>query len=254
MKKVYVLALLLLAAGPAVAAPAPAAKPGHAAIASAHKLATDAGFEVLAAGGNAFDAAVAVAAALAVVEPQSSGIGGGGFFLLHRASDGRNVMIDARETAPASVDPKQYLDANGKLDQNKSWNGPYAAGIPGEPAGLVWIAAHYGKLPLAQSFAPAIRIARDGFQPDARMLDAIAERIEVIKRYPAAAALYLDNGTAPKAGWTFRDPDIARTLDLIAAKGDAGFYRGEFAQRLVDGINAAGGQMPSTRRCANSPR
>ena len=237
MKKVYLLFLLLVA--PVLVTAAESKKPGHAAIASAHKLATEAGFEVLAAGGNAFDAAVAVAATLSVVEPQSSGIGGGGLFLLHRVSDGKDVMIDARETAPASTDAKQYLDAQGNLDQDKSWNGPLAAGIPGEPAGLVWIAEHYGKLPLAKSLAPAMRVAREGFQPDARLLDAIGERIEVIKRYPAAAALYLENGAAPKAGWTFKNPDIARTLEVIA---NGGFYHGEFAQHLIDGINATGGK------------
>jgi len=232
---------ILLLALPLFAGAAEAPRPGHAAIASAHKLATAAGFEVLDQGGNAFDAAVAVAATLSVVEPQSSGIGGGGLFLLHRASDGKNVMIDARETAPASTDAKQYLDAHGNLDQDKSWNGPLAAAIPGEPAGIVWLAEHYGKLPLTKSLAPAIRVAREGFQPDARLLDAIGERIEVIKRFPAAAALYLQNGAAPPAGWTFKNPDIAHTLELLAAKGDDGFYHGEFAQRLVDGINAAGG-------------
>jgi len=238
VKKLYLFALLLVL--PLFAA-AETSRPGHAAIASAHKLATAAGFEVLDQGGNAFDAAIAVAAMLSVVEPQSSGIGGGGLFLLHRASDGKNVMIDARETAPASTDAKQYLDAQGNLDQDKSWNGPLAAGIPGEPAGIVWLAEHYGKLPLAKSLAPAIRVAREGFQPDARLLDAIGERIEVIKRYPAAAALYLQNGATPAAGWTFKNPDIAQTLELLGAKGNDGFYRGEFAQRLIDGINAAGG-------------
>ena len=236
-----ILLCLLLIAVPLFAAAVEAVKPGHAAIASAHKLATEAGFDVLGQGGNAFDAAVAVAAALSVVEPQSSGIGGGGLFLLHRASDGKDLMIDARETAPASTDAKQYLDAQGNLDQDKSWNGPLAAGIPGEPAGLVWLAEHYGKLPLAKSLAPAIRIAREGFTPDARLLDAIGERIEVIKRYPASAALLLDHGAAPKDGWIFKNPDIARTLELIATHGNEGFYRGEFAQHLVDGINAVGG-------------
>jgi gamma-glutamyltranspeptidase/glutathione hydrolase len=239
VKKLHLFMLLL--GLPLFAGAAETSRPGHAAIASAHKLATAAGFEVLDQGGNAFDAAVAVAATLSVVEPQSSGIGGGGLFLLHRASDGKNVMIDARETAPESTDAKQYLDAQGNLDQDKSWNGPLAAGIPGEPAGIVWLAEHYGKLPLAKSLAPAIRVAREGFQPDARLLDAIGERIEVIKRYPAAAALYLQNGAAPAAGWTFKNPDIAHTLELLGAKGNDGFYRGEFAQRLVDGINAAGG-------------
>ena len=238
----YICASWLLLLSVAAGAAEPAQKPGHAAIASAHKLATEAGFEVLAAGGNAFDAAVAVAAALSVVEPQSSGIGGGGLFLLHRASDGRDVMIDAREAAPASTDPKDYLNASGDLDQDKSWNGPFAAAIPGEPAGLVHLAEHYGRLPLSKSLAPAMRIARAGFQPDARLLDAIAERINVIKRYPASARLYLDNGAAPQAGWVFKNPDIARTLELIAAKGNEGFYGGEMARRLVDGINAAGGK------------
>ena len=245
MKK-YIGIVFTIVCGPvacgAATAAEPAQKPGHAAIASAHKLATEAGFEVLAAGGNAFDAAVAVAAALSVVEPQSSGIGGGGLFLLHRASDGKNVMVDAREAAPASTDAKDYLNAQGDLDQDKSWNGPSAAAIPGEPAGLVHLAQHYGKLPLAKSLAPAMRIAREGFQPDARLLDAIAERIDVVKRYPASAALYLENGAAPKPGWTFKNPDIAHTLELIAQHGNDGFYRGEMAKTLVDGINAVGGK------------
>lgn len=240
MNKSY-FAALLFAASACVAHADSAQKPGHAAIASAHKLATAAGFEVLDKGGNAFDAAVAVAAVLAVVEPQSSGLGGGGLFLLHRASDSKDVMVDARETAPAAVNAKQYLDANGKLDQDKSWNGPLAAAIPGEVAGMVWISRHYGKLPLSTTLVPAIRIARDGFQPDARFLGELGERTEVITRYPAAAALLLDHGALPKAGWTFKNPDLARTLELIAAKGDDGFYRGEFAHKLVAGVNAAGG-------------
>jgi len=198
-------------------AAAPAAEqPGRAAIASAHKLATDAGFEVLAQGGNAFDAAVAVAAALSVLEPQSSGIGGGGFFLLRRASDGKETMVDARETAPAAVDAKDYLDANGNPDRDHSINGPLSAAIPGEPAGIVWIAQHYGKLPLSKSLAPAIRLAREGFKPDSRFLGELAERKEVIKRFPASVALYLIDGEAPKEGWVFKTPDLARVLEAIA--------------------------------------
>ncbi|MEO7014657.1 MAG: gamma-glutamyltransferase, partial [Dokdonella sp.] len=113
---------------------AQAARPGKAAIASSHQLATDAGLEVLAKGGNAFDAAIAVGAALAVIEPQSSGIGGGGFFLLHRADNGKDVFLDARERAPAESRSELWADANGKLDKDKSVNGPLSAGIPGEPA------------------------------------------------------------------------------------------------------------------------
>jgi len=218
------------------------AKPGHAAIASAHKLATEAGFEMLAQGGNAFDAAVAVAAALSVVEPQSSGLGGGGMFLLHRASDGKDVFIDARETAPAAVDAKDYLAANGDLDKDHSLNGPLSAAIPGEPAGLVWLAQHYGKLPLAKSLAPAIRLARQGFAIDKRFADEVRYRKPIFERYPAAAALFLDKGEVPSVGWVFKNPDIAATLALIAAQGNDGFYRGEFAARLVDDVKAKGGR------------
>ena len=149
-------------------------KPGHAAIASAHPLATQAGMEVLDEGGNAFDAAVAVASTLSVVEPQSSGIGGGGLFLLRRMPDRKETMIDARETAPAAVDPKDYLKADGNPDRDHSLNGPLSAAIPGEPAALVWLAKNYGNLPLSKSLAPAIRIARDGFKPDSRFIEELA--------------------------------------------------------------------------------
>lgn len=233
----FIVALIALTSFGAQAAD----KPGHAAIASAHTLATTAGFEVLAEGGNAFDAAVAVAATLAVVEPQSSGIGGGGLFLLHRAADGKDVMIDARETAPVAVNPQDYQDVNGQPDRDHSLNGPLSAGIPGEVAGLVWIAQHYGALPLAKSLAPSIRIARQGFQPDARFLGALAARKDVVARWPASNALYLVNGEAPKAGWTFKTPDLARVLEGIAARGNDGFYRGDLATRLVAGVRGAGG-------------
>ena len=137
----------------------PQHSPG-AAIASAHSLATDAGFQVLAQGGNAFDAAVTVSAVLSVVEPISSGLGGGGFFLLHDAKTGKDVFVDARETAPAAATPQAYLDKDGNLDRERSENGPWAAGIPGLPAALVHVAEKYGRLPLSQTLAPAIRIAR----------------------------------------------------------------------------------------------
>ena len=219
-----------------------AEKPGHAAIASAHTLATQAGFEVLAAGGNAFDAAVAVASTLSVVEPQSSGLGGGGFFLIRNMADGKETMIDARETAPAAVDQKDYLKANGEPDRDHSLNGPLSSGIPGEPAALVWMAKHYGRLPLEKSLAPAIRIAREGFKPDSRFIGELAQVSSRIARYPDAAALYLVDGQAPQVGWTFRSPDLAAVLEKIAREGDDGFYRGDVAKKLVDGVHAAGGR------------
>ena len=216
-------------------------RPGHAGIASANFHATEAGLEVLAKGGNAFDAAIAVASTLSVVEPESSGIGGGFMAVLHRASDGREVFIDARETAPAAVNPKDYLDKNGEPNRDTALNGPLSAGIPGEPAGLAWLAAHYGKLPLKESLAPAIRTARDGFEPDGRLVNAISEREQDIRRWPASVAKYLPDGKVPVKGQLWRDPDQARTLEMLGEHGFDGFYRGETAKKLVDAVRAAGG-------------
>ncbi|SFL20372.1 gamma-glutamyltransferase [Rhodanobacter glycinis] len=225
----------------AAAASQLALRPGHAAIASANFLATNAGFEVLAKGGNAFDAAIAVASTLSVVEPESSGLGGGFMGTLHIAKSNRNVFLDAREVAPAAVNPKDYVNPDGSPNRDASLKGPLSAGIPGEPAGLVWLAKHYGKLPLKTSLAPAIRIASDGFKPDPRLLSSIKGEQKNLERWPASAAKYLPNGKPPVEGAIWRDPDQAHTLELIAAHGDAGFYHGEVAQKLVDAVRAAGG-------------
>ena len=216
-------------------------KPGKAVIASAHRLATEAGHEVLAMGGNAFDAAVAVGAALAVVEPSSSGIGGGAFWLLHRASDGHEVMIDARETAPAAIKAEMYLDADGQLDRDKSVNGALAAGIPGEPAGFVHLAQRYGKLPLSKSLAPAIRLAREGFPFGPRLKQLIGNRVEVLNRWPSSASIFLVDGKMPADDAIIRQPDLAATLQALAREGRDGFYRGAVAEKLVKGVRDAGG-------------
>ncbi|HPW12405.1 MAG TPA: gamma-glutamyltransferase [Thermomonas sp.] len=218
------------------------AKPPGAAIASAHALATDAGFETLARGGNAFDAAVTVSAVLSVVEPISSGLGGGGFFLLHDAKTGKDVFVDARETAPAAATPQAYLDKAGELDRDRAENGPWSAGIPGLPAALVHVAQRHGRLPLAQSLAPAIRIAREGFPVYARLARGYAERREVMERYPGTREVYLRNGQPPKEGDLFRQPELAATLERLAAGGFDGFYRGTTAKRLLAGVKAAGGK------------
>ena len=221
--------------------PKAAEKPGAAVISSAHHLATDAGHEVLAMGGNAFDAAVAVSAALAVVEPSSSGIGGGAFWLLHRAADGHDIMIDARETAPAAIKAAMYLDEAGQLDRDKSVNGALAAGIPGQPAGLVHLASRYGRLPLAKSLAPAIRLARNGFPFGPRLKQLIGSRVDVLKRWPASAGIFLVDGKIPTDDALIRQPDLARTIESLATHGHDGFYRGEVARKLVDGVVRAGG-------------
>jgi gamma-glutamyltranspeptidase/glutathione hydrolase len=221
---------------------APAAHPPGAAIASGHALATDAGLATIRAGGNAFDAAVTVSSVLSVVEPISSGLGGGGFFLLHDAKSGKDTFLDAREMSPASATPDKYLDKDGNLDPDKSENGPWSAGLPGLPAALVDLAAKHGRLPLAESLAPAIRIAREGFPVYARLERGYASRREVMERYPGTRAVFLADGDPPQVGETLRQPELARTLELLAQKGFDGFYRGETAQKLVASVNAEGGQ------------
>ncbi len=211
-------------------------------VASAHALASEAGIEILGKGGNAFDAAVAVSAVLSVVEPISSGLGGGGFFLLHDARTGKDIFIDARETAPIAATPARFLDANGGFDRDRATNGPWSAGIPGLPAGLVHLSKTYGKLPLKITLAPAIRIARDGFPVYARMSQGYAQRAAVMERYPGTRAVFLADGDALKEGEIFRQPDLARTLELLAEKGHDGFYRGETANEILAGVKAEGGE------------
>jgi len=233
--------MLLLLAPFAQAADAPAARPPAAALASANAAATDAGLEVLRAGGNAFDAAVAVSATLGLVEPESSGLGGGGFFLLRLAGDGREVFIDARERAPLAATRDMYLDAQGKPNREQTVNGPLAAAIPGLPAGLVHVSRDYGRLPLAKSLAPAIRLAQRGWEFGDKNIAMLGYRKDVLAKSPAAAALFLRAGGVPAKGARMRNPDYAKALGLLASQGHDGFYRGPFAQRLVDGVRAAGG-------------
>ncbi len=212
-----------------------------AAIASAHPLATAAGQEIFARGGNAFDAAVAVAAALAVVEPYSSGLGGGGFWLLHRARDGYQVMVDGRETAPRRATPALYFDRQGNPIRGATTQGGRSAAIPGVPAALVHVARNYGKLPLAASLAPAIRYARDGFEVDPRYARIAGLRERFLQDQASAARIFLHNRQAPQPGYALRQPELAATLARLAGEGRDGFYAGEVAQALVAAANAAGG-------------
>ncbi|MDX1824329.1 MAG: gamma-glutamyltransferase family protein, partial [Thiohalomonadales bacterium] len=237
MLRIYFVLFVLLLACNVNAAP----RPPKAAIATAHPVATAAGFEILDAGGNAFDAAVAVSATLAVVEPYSSGIGGGGFWLLHRVSDGKQVMIDGRETAPLAATRDMYLDEAGKVIPGLSVDGVLAAGIPGEPAALVHLASHYGRLPLSRSLAPAIRAAREGFVVTPHYQRMAQFRLAALQASPAAAAVFLLNNAVPPLGHLIRQPDLANTLLLLAEQGRAGFYHGVVAKRLLRGIKSAGG-------------
>ncbi len=232
------LALFWACAG-ASPGPSVAAHPPGFAVASATREATDAGVAILEAGGNAFDAAVAVSAALAVTEPYSSGLGGGGFWLLHRAAEGEDVMVDGRETAPAAATATMYQDKAGKAIPNLSLFGPLAGGIPGEPAALAHIAEHYGKLGLAADLAPAIALATNGFAVTPRFQGYAAQMAKYLS--PTARAVFLVDGQAPPVGHVIRQPDLAATLQALASHGRDGFYAGPVAQKLVAGVRAAGG-------------
>ena len=210
------------------------------AIASAHKLATNAGEQILQAGGNAFDAAVAISAALAVVEPYGSGLGGGGFWLLHDAKSNIDVVIDGREVAPLDATHDMYLDEEGKLTR-KSIDGPLAAGIPGVVAALEYINQQYGTLPLHEILQPAISYAKNGFTPGNHYLKLASLRKQAILASPDASNIFLDKGDLPTKDFVVRQTDLANTLEKIAQLGAKGFYQGEVAQKLVRGVRAAGG-------------
>ncbi len=211
------------------------------AIASAHPLATAAGIEVLQKGGNAFDAAIAVTATLAVVEPTGSGLGGGGFWLLHRAADQSDIMLDGRERAPAAATRDMYLDDSGAIVRGLSINGALAAGIPGEPAALSWLAANYGRLPLADSLQAAIDHARNGFEVGEHYQRLAGFRLEALRQSAAASQIFLDDNEVPEPGFKLIQNDLAQTLEEIASKGHDGFYSGRIAAQMVKSVRRVGG-------------
>ena len=248
-RPMLVAAALVLAAGLSAptslareAASSAGQRPDGAAIASANAQATDAGMEVLRKGGNAFDAAVAVSAALGLVEPESSGIGGGGFFLLRRASDGKVVFVDGRERAPLAATRDMFLDpATGEPRPRQTIDGPLAAAIPGLPAALVHVSKTYGRLPLADSLAPAVALAEEGWTFGDKNVAMMGWREAQLAADPGAAPLLLVDGKTPVVGTRMRNPDYADVLKRLARDGFDGFYRGELARRLVDGVRSAGG-------------
>ena len=216
-------------------------EPKDFAVASAHPLATRAGIQILAQGGNAFDAAVAVAAMLGVVEPYSSGLGGGGFWLLHRASDNSTVMIDAREMAPGAASAGIYVDKDGKVNRDKAINTPLAAGIPGQAAAFDYLTKHYGKLPLITTLAPAIRAAQNGFPVNPVYETLATYRAPILQRSADSARIFLNDGQPFGPGTLIRQPDLAQTLKTLALSGADSFYSGPLAKKLVDGVRAGGG-------------
>ena len=199
-------------------------------VVSGHPLASEVGIEILKQGGNAVDAAVAVGFALEVVLPEAGNIGGGGF-IVYRDATGRVRALDYRETAPAGASRDMYLDSAGHVTE-RSLTGRLASGVPGSVAGMYEAWKKYGRRPWATLIAPAIRLAK-GHMLDAvrsRDLEAEADRLRL---FPASARQFLVEGHAPAPGAMFRQPQLARTLRLIADSGPDEFYRGQIADSII---------------------
>ncbi|MBL8899244.1 MAG: gamma-glutamyltransferase [Planctomycetes bacterium] len=222
-----------------------AARGAQAMVVSEHPLATRAGLELLRAGGNAIDGACATALALAVVYPVAGNLGGGGF-LLHRAADGATAALDFRETAPERATRDMFLGADGEVDRVRATRGHLAAGVPGSVAGLCEAHARLGRRPWKEVVAPALRLAREGFAVDSLLAEECAELARVFALYPASAALFLPEGRPLAPGDLLRQPELARTLEAIAAHGRDGFYRGPVAAAIVAEMERGGGLISAS--------
>jgi gamma-glutamyltranspeptidase / glutathione hydrolase len=214
-------------------------------VVSAHRLASKAGVDVLKGGGNAVDAAVAVAYALAVTFPEAGNLGGGGFMTI-RFHDGRTAFIDFRETAPAKATATMYLDANGNPVPERSRRGYLAVGVPGTVAGLEVARTRFGTRPRAALMASAIRLARDGFVLDQGDADMLADAADEFRKDPPSAAIFLNRGQPWKPGQRLVQTDLARSLSEIARSGPAAFYNGPIAAKIAAASNAGGGILSTS--------
>jgi gamma-glutamyltranspeptidase/glutathione hydrolase len=234
-----VLLVALLAGVGHAAAPAPQGAE-HGMVVSAHRLASEAGLAVLRRGGNAVDAAVATAYALAVTFPEAGNLGGGGFMLV-RMADGRETFIDFREIAPLAATRDMYLDATGKPDPRLSTRGHLATGVPGTVAGLELAREKYGTRARSELVAPALGLAARGFVLDQGDAEFLAEGADDFRKDAPASAAYLNKGRPYAAGERLVQADLARMLRIIARDGARGFYQGEPARLIVAGNRKGGG-------------
>jgi len=231
--------VLVAAAAPATAAPIHPVHAPHAIVVSVHELASRAGVEIMQAGGNAVDAAVATGFALAVVHPQAGNLGGGGFMLI-RASDGKTHFIDYREKAPEAATAKMYQNAAGNIIPDLSVIGYKAISVPGSVAGMVYAEKKYGKLSLEKVMAPALRLAREGFP--LAWEDANDFHDPDLAKFPESRRVFQRNGDFYQSGEIFRQPELAKTLERIAANPDD-FYHGSLARDLAAIIQKGGGMV-----------
>lgn len=213
-------------------------------VVSQEYYASQAGLEILRAGGNAVDAAVATGFALAVTHPQAGNLGGGGFFLAYIKEEDRVIAIDYREMAPSAAHRDMFLNEEGDVDNAKARFSLQASGVPGTVMGLTTALAKYGTKPLAEVMAPAIRLAQEGFPMTWGLYDSLGRYQKRLKGDPVSAAnYYKPDGSRYAPGEVFRQPDLAETLTLIAENGAKGFYEGPVADKLVAAMQAGGGIM-----------
>ncbi|MBD2392708.1 gamma-glutamyltransferase [Cyanobacterium aponinum FACHB-4101] len=210
-------------------------------VSSQEKLATQAGLEVLQQGGNAVDAAVTVGFALAVTLPRAGNIGGGGFMMIHFADNNQNIALDYREKAPLKATKNMFLDDKGEVDSNKSRFSHLAVGVPGTVAGLTFALEKYGTISLKRALQPAIELAEKGFPVTQDFYDSLLFSRPYLERNPASQEIYFPNGNSPPIGSTFQQPQLAKTLKLIAKEGKKAFYEGEIARNIVQEMSKNGG-------------
>jgi len=211
-------------------------------VASPERLAAEIGRDILEAGGNAVDAAVATGFALAVSYPRAGNLAGGGFMLIHLAEENRQTLIDYRETAPAAATRDLFLNDEGEVDRMREYFSHQSAGTPGTVAGLVYAQEKYGTLPLKTVLAPAIALAEGGFDVSFALNYEINARAGRLRMNPEALRLFFKEGGAMyEIGDNFRQPDLAWTLTQIAERGSKGFYEGEVAERIVAEMEAGDG-------------
>jgi gamma-glutamyltranspeptidase / glutathione hydrolase len=247
---VVLLAAGALAASPATGRAIPPRPPGGA-VASAATAATAAGIEVLRRGGNAADAAVAVALALAVVHPEAGNLGGGGFAVVRWG--GESAALDFREVAPAAATAGMFLGPDGVPVPEKSLIGPLAAGVPGSPAGLYELHRRFGTLPWPDVVAPALRLARDGFAVSQRLHDDLVAHRELLARFPESAKVWLPGGAPPAAGSRVKLPRLAATLAAYAARGPTAITAGPRARAIAAASRRHGGILTTADLAAYRP-
>lgn len=232
--------LLISSAHPARAASREPVRARHGMVVTTHEVASEVGAEVLRRGGNAVDAAVAVALALAVVYPFAGNLGGGGFMAI-RLADGRATAIDYREVAPAAASRNMYLDEKGDLVEGSSTVGYRAAGVPGTPAGLALALEKYGTMKWADMVEPARRLAERGYVVDRREERNLASDADKLAKFPDSRRIFLRDGKPYREGELLKQPDLARTLGRMQKEGPREFYEGETARMIADDMKANGG-------------